>query len=90
MNLLPSSRINPRLSAEEHMNGVFNYNRTPLAPLGIKVLVHEMPTYRGTWEEHAKEGWYIGPAKEHYQCYKILMKKTKGIRILPKVKIYPE
>ena len=48
MNLLCSSRLNPRLSAEEHMNGVFDHHRTPLAPLGIKVLTCEMPTHRGT------------------------------------------
>ena len=46
MNLLRSSRINPRLSAEEKMNGTFDYNSTPLAPLGIKVLSFEMPTHR--------------------------------------------
>ena len=68
MNLLRSSRLNPKLSAEEHMNGVFNCNRTPLAPLGIKALACEMPSHRGTWAEHGKEGWHMGPAKEHCQC----------------------
>ena len=59
MNLLRSSRINPRLSAEEQMNGVFDHNRTPLAPLGIKALACDMPAQRRTWEEQGKEGWHI-------------------------------
>jgi hypothetical protein len=40
-NLLRTSRINPRLSAEAQLNGQFDYNRTPLAPPGIKVVIHE-------------------------------------------------
>ena len=90
MNLLRSSRINPRLSAEEQMNGTFDYNSTPLAPLGIKVLSYEMPTHRASWANKGKEGWYIGPARNHYQCYKVLIKSTKGIRIPQKVAFYPE
>ena len=90
MHLLRSSRINPKLSAEEQMNGTFDYNSTPLAPLGIKVLSFEMPTHRKSWANHGKEGWYIGPARDHYQCYKVLIKSTKGIRTPPKVAFYPE
>ena len=90
MNLRRSSRINPRSSAEEQMNGVFDCNRTPRAPLGIKVLACEMPTHRGTWAEHGQEGWCIGPAPEHCQCHKVSMKKTKGIGVPPKVKFHPE
>ena len=90
MNLLRSFRINPRLSAEEQMNGTFNYHTTPLAPLGIKVLAYELPTHRALWAEHGKEGWYIGPARDHYQCYKILIKSKKRIRIPPKVAFFPE
>lgn len=56
MNLLRSSRINPNLSAEEQLNGTFDYNKTPLAPLGIKVLAFEMPTHRASWANHGKEG----------------------------------
>jgi hypothetical protein len=32
LNLLRPSRLNPRLSAEAHLNGAFDYNKTPLAP----------------------------------------------------------
>ena len=86
LNLLRTSRINPRLSAEEQQNGVFDYNRTPLAPQGIKVLSYEMPSHRASWAEHGEEGWYIGPARNHYQSYKVLIKRTRGVRTPPSLK----
>ena len=49
LNLLRNSRLQPQLSAEAHCNGPFDYNTTPMAPLGCKVLVHEKPNQRGTW-----------------------------------------
>ena len=65
MNLLRSSRINSKLSAEEQMNGTFDYNSTPLASLSIKVLSFETPSHRTSWENDGKEGWYIGPERDH-------------------------
>ena len=49
-----------------------------------------MPSHRASWAEHGEEGWYIGPAVHHYQCYKVLIKRTKGIRTPPSVKFFPE
>lgn len=43
LNMLRISRINPNLSAHDQVFGVFNYNRTPLAPLGTKIIIHERP-----------------------------------------------
>ena len=56
LNLLRPSRINPRLSAEECLNGVFDYNKTPIAPPGCKVVVHESTTNKGTWSPHGVDG----------------------------------
>lgn len=88
INLLRSSRINQNLSAYEQMDGTFNYNKTPLAPLGIKTLSYEMPDNRSSLAEHGKEGWYVGPTMEHHQCYKIIIKETKGTRNPPSVKFF--
>ena len=43
LNLLRRSQINPRLAAEAKLNGVFYYNRNPMAPPKTKVLIHETP-----------------------------------------------
>ena len=71
LNLLRPSRINPRLSAEAQLNGAFDFNRTPLEPPGTRVIVHETPNNRRTWSPHGVDGWYLGPAPDHYQCHRV-------------------
>ena len=66
LNLLRMSRMNPRLSAEAHLNGAFDFNRTPMAPPGTRVILHEIPAKRGTWAPHGVDGWFLGPALDHY------------------------
>ena len=66
LNLLCPSRLNPRLSAEAQLNGDFYFNRTPLAPPGTRVVVHEKPNNRRTWDPYGVDGWYLGPAPDHY------------------------
>lgn len=46
LNLMRQSRLNPRLSAEAQLNGAFDFNKTPLAPPGTRVIVHEKPSVR--------------------------------------------
>ena len=43
INLLCGSIINPNLSAYAQVNGLYDFNRTPVAPPGIQLLVHEKP-----------------------------------------------
>jgi hypothetical protein len=38
-----------------------------LPPPGTEVLIHEEPDVLVTWDPHAVEGWYQGPATFHYQ-----------------------
>ena len=65
LNLLCPSRPNPRLSAESQLNGAFDFNRTPLAPPGTRVVVHKTPDNRRTWVPHRVDGRYLGPALDH-------------------------
>jgi hypothetical protein len=81
LNLLRTSRINPRLSAEAQLNGQFDYNRTPLAPPGIKVVIHERHDKRKSWDPHGATGWCIGEAPHHYRCWNIYVTKTNSERI---------
>ena len=48
LNLLRLSRLNPKLSAYAHLEGAFDFNRTPLVPPGVKILVYERPSQRGS------------------------------------------
>ena len=89
LNLLRPSRINPRLSAEAQLNGAFDFNRSPLAPPGTRVLVHETPANRRTWAPHGVDGWYLGAAAEHYRCYRVYVTKTASERIAKTVQFFP-
>ena len=71
LNLLRASRLNPKLSAYAQLEGTFDFTRTPLAPPGTRVIIHENPTNRQTWAPHGTDGWYLGPALDHYQCYRV-------------------
>jgi hypothetical protein len=71
LNLLRGSRINPRLSAQAHLHGAFDFNRTPLGPLGRRVLIHETADVRKSYAPHGVNGYYIGAAEHHYRCYRV-------------------
>ena len=88
LNLLRTLRINPRLLAWSQVHGLFDFNRTPLAPPGTRVLVHE-PSLRGTWSPHAVDGWYLGPAMLHYRCYRVWILENTLERIADTVVWFP-
>jgi hypothetical protein len=89
LNLLRGSRLNPNLSAWAHTHGHFDFNRTPIAPPGIRVLAHEKPNNRTTWSPHALDGWYVGPALQSYRCYNIWIWDTRAERICDTVVWFP-
>ena len=66
INLIRNCHFNPKLSAHAALRGTFYYNKTPLAPLGTRVLVHEKTTNCRTWAPFGTNGWCIGPYLEHY------------------------
>ena len=88
LNLLRPSRLNPKLSAYAQLEGAFDFNRTPLAPPGTRVIVHEKPTQRRTWAPHGIDGWYIGPALDHYQCYRVWIPSTHAERIADTIQFF--
>ena len=48
LNLLRPSRLHPKISAEAALNGAFDYNKTPIAPPGTKVVAYKTPSVRQT------------------------------------------
>ncbi len=89
LNLLRGSRINPRLSAYAQLHGAFDFNRTPLGPPGTRVLIHEKPSARETWAPHAVKGWYLGPAMQHYRCFRVWVVETMAERIADTLAWFP-
>jgi hypothetical protein len=66
LNLLRFSLCNPLISANHKLYGLFDFNKTPLAPLGTKALVYDNPAIPTSWAPDATDGFYVGPAIDHY------------------------
>ena len=81
LNLMRNFRVNPNLSVYCHVWGNFDFNKTPITPLGTKLLVHIKPEIRESWTPRATNGWYIGPALRHYRCYRVWILETNAERI---------
>ena len=82
LNLLRPSRINPTLSAHVQLHGLFDFNATPFAPPGTKVIVNLKRTIRKRWAPRGQDGWYIDRAKDNYRCYNIYIQETRANIIL--------
>ena len=52
MNILQPSKINPLISAYTQVHGIFDFNKTPLAPAGCKVIIHDCTVERPPWANH--------------------------------------
>ena len=87
--MLRQSRINPKLSANDQVFGTFNYQRTPLAPLGTKVIIHERPDQRLTWDKHGLPGFLVNQAKDYFRSYQVSVTITGATRVLGVIELLP-
>ena len=90
LNLLRSSRTQPSLSAHASLFGNFDFNRTPMAPPGTRVVAHSSADARASFAEHGRVGWYIGPSLQHYRCYRVYFPDTMAEVDVLKVDFFPE
>jgi hypothetical protein len=89
LNLLWFSCCNPHVSANQELYGPFDFNKMPLAPLGTKVLVYNDPATRASWVLHATDGFYVGPANNHYNCLCFYILSTQSFRFVDMWRLYP-
>jgi hypothetical protein len=57
INLLRPSRINPTKSAYEILEGPYDWNRYPLAPLGTRAIIYDDPETRESWAPRGLDAW---------------------------------
>ena len=79
LNLMRTSPSGP--SAWSALHGPADLNKSPIAPLGIKVVAHIPVKDRASWDSHGDVGFYVGRAIDHYRCYRVWIPKTKDYRI---------
>jgi hypothetical protein len=89
LNMLRTSRREPTLSAYDDLEEPFDFNKTPLAPLGTKGLIYEDPTVRNSFAPHATDVFYVGPPKLHYRNMRFFDPTTRGFRNSGSLKLYP-
>jgi hypothetical protein len=54
-------------------------------PHGTRIIAHEKPDQRASWDPHGLDGYYLGPALDHYRCYQVHITETKATRIVDTV-----
>ena len=87
--MLQKSKIQPKLSAYALIHGQFDFNATPLAPAGCRIIIHDRKGERKTWAKRGTPGFYIGPAMQHYRNYKCHITKTHKNRISNTLQFFP-
>jgi hypothetical protein len=90
LNLMRAFRINLAISAYKALNGPYDWNRYPLAPLGCKAIVYEDGDTRGLWASRGIDGWYLGPSKDHYRCALYFISKTRAYCISGSTDLFPQ
>ena len=65
------------MSAWKHFNGPFNFNATPIGPLGCPIVIYNKPGRRKSWDFRGCKGFKVGPALNHYRCFYVVDEVTK-------------
>ena len=80
-NHLQASKIHPHISSHHMLFGQFNYNQTPIIPVGTQAIIYKTPNKRQSFSVHGVEGWYTRLTPVHYICYGIFVNKTHKSRV---------
>ena len=65
LNLLRQATLDPSQSAWAYFHGAFNYDATPIGPLGCNIIAHRKTATRNSWDFRSAAGWYVGVALQH-------------------------
>ena len=90
LNMLRTFRRDPTISAYKALNGPFDYNKTPLAPLGSPEVLYGYPTNRNNFAPHCTDAIYVAPSMIHYCNRNYWVPYTQKMRISSSARIYPE
>ena len=89
LNLMRSAACDPSISAWQQLHGAYDFAAHPLHRPGCKVVSWVAPDARGPFSAHGDDGFYLGPALDHYRCYKIWIPGTRAIRTTDTVSWHP-
>ena len=91
LNCLRESPLSPTISAWEHVHQQkYNFSSHPLVPPGMKICIFDNPTERASFAPHCHTGFYLGPALDHYRCYRVYTITTRARRITDTIGFLPD
>ncbi len=90
LNMMRASRVDPTRSAYEVLNGPYDWNWYPLAPLGCKAVVYEDGDTCGSWASQGVDGWYLSPSKDYYWWDLYFIPETSVNRISGSTELFPQ
>jgi hypothetical protein len=90
LNLLRALHINPTISAYKALNGRYDWNQYPLAPLGCKAVIYKDGDIRGSWASRGVDGWYLSPSIDHYRCDVYYVPETRAYPVSGSTELFPQ
>ena len=81
LNLLSQAILDPSRWDWAYFHSPFNYDSTPLGPLGCNIIAHKNTGTRNLWDFHGTACWNVGVALQHYWCHTIVAKSTKAAQV---------
>ena len=81
LNLLRQATLDPSRSAWSYFHGTFNYDATPIGPLGCDIITHKKTGTRHSWDFQGAAGCNVGVALQHYRCHTIVEKYTRAAQV---------
>ena len=87
--MLRTSRVHPQLSAFHVLEGQHDFNKVSFGPPGIRATIFNPPETRGSFGPRALDGWYVGPAWDHYRSMTFQIPSTGGFRTAAQYQLYP-
>ena len=87
LNIMLQATADPRKSAWEYLHGrPFNYDATPLGPLGIPIIIHNKSDRCKSWYYRGQYFFSAGAALNHCRCQRAIDAETKNMSITDKLK----
>ena len=77
-------------TAYQELEDKFDWNATPMAPLGTKGSVYIHPDNRNTFTPHCDKGFTVGRAPHHYRLLECYISATRGYCLSGIYRLYPQ
>ena len=90
VNMFRTARNDTTKTAYQATWGEFDWNSTPLAPLGSRGMVFIHPDNRNTFAPHCDLGFVLGRAENHYRLLWFYIPATRGYRLSGTYKLFPQ